>query len=120
MLPIIQGGSNSWAQVARRAMPGLQAPPAQHVPETENARKAKQTTVRIDDAEERKQLLGTTITQLIQTFRAAGGAADSVIAARQTKRGDIILHTSTVEAREELERTEGWATKVYKSARTLR
>lgn len=120
VLPIAQRGLNSWAQVVQRAMPGSRVPLAQHVPETENARKAKQTTIRIDDAEERRQLLGTTLTQLVQTFCAAGGAADSVVGARQTKRGEIILHTSTVEARVELERTEGRATKVCKSARTLR
>lgn len=101
-------------------MPGSQAPLTQQAPEAKNARRAKQITIRIDDAEERKQLLGATLTQLVQTFRAAGGAADSIIAAHQTKIGDVILHTATVEAREELERIEGWALKVCKSARTLR
>lgn len=105
--------------MAQQAAP-TQAAGAQSKPEPENARKTKRLTVRIDNEEERAQLVGATLTQLVQTFRGAGGAADSIIAARCTKLGDIILQTATVEAREELERKSDWVLRVSSSARLLR
>ncbi len=62
--------------------------------------KAKQMTVRFDDEEIRKAFAGSTSTQLVHTFRNdACLAAASIVAARRTTRGDIILNTITVEAR---------------------
>jgi len=61
-------------------------------------------TVRFDNEGTRKAFVGSTSTQLAHTFRNnAYSAAASIVAARRTTRGDIILNTTTVEARQELE-----------------
>ena len=107
----------SWAELAKRpAQPVTTLP----YPEKEDARKAKRVTVRIDDQEEKKQLMTTTLTQVVDTFRGAGGPAESIIAAHRTRGGDIVLQTTTIEAREQLEREGSWARKVCSSARILR
>ena len=64
--------------------------------------------------------MGATLTQIVETFRGAGGAADAIVAAYRTRQGDLILHTATLEARDNLERIEGWTKKVCKSVKVLR
>ncbi len=66
--------------------------------------KAKQMTLRFDNKEIRRAFAGSTSTQLVHTFRNnAYPAAASIVAARRTMRGDIILNTITIEVRQELE-----------------
>jgi len=119
--------TNSWAQVAggptphpnqaRKAVYLDSSPP----PTMADNAKAKQMTVRFDDEEIRKAFAGSTSTQLVHTFRNdACPAAASIVAARRTTRGDIILNTTTVEARQELEEATEWAKSVNPSARILR
>jgi len=83
--------------------------------------KAKQMTLRFDNKEIRRAFAGSTSTQLAHTFRNnACPAAASIVAARRTMRGDIILNTTTIEARQELEEATEWAKSVDPSARILR
>ena len=97
--PLTSPRPYSWAELAKRL--AQLTPP---YPEKEDARKAKRVTIRIDNQEEKKQLITTTITQVVDTFRGAGGPAESIIAAHRTRGGDIVLQTTTIEARERLER----------------
>jgi len=86
-----------------------------------NSAKAKQLTIRIDDAKDREQFGKATSSQLVGTFRnGACPATESIVGARRTARGDIVLHTTTVEARQELERANGWIKSANPSARILR
>jgi len=120
--------TDSWAQVLGGTPPnpgparGTVGPDSSSYPPTmiDNA-KAKQMTLRFDNEEIRKAFTGSTSTQLVHTFRNnACPAAASIVAARRTIRGDIILNTTTIEARQELEEATEWAKSVDPSARILR
>ena len=117
--PSIGPKTTSWANLVSRPSPATTSTPQAYL-EKEDARKAKRVTIRVDDQEEKKQLLAATLTQVVDTFKSAGGPAESIIAAHRARGGDIILQTATIEARESLERNEDWARRACSSARTLR
>ena len=115
------GIADSWSDVARAAASrGRIGILSSTIPAIETTRKAKQVTIRIDNEEEKNQMLQASFSQLVQTFSGGGGAADAIIAARRTGGGDVVLQVATVEAREELEKTGDWAKRNCKSARVLR
>ena len=64
--------------------------------------------------------MGATLTQIVEIFRGAGGVADAIIVAYRTRQGDLILHTATLEVRDNLEQIEGWTKRVCKSVKVLR
>lgn len=113
----------SWAKVV-----GGEAPPAMRHTETNppppsliNNAKAKQMTVRINDANIRTQMAKATSSQLVTMFKNGGcSAAESIIAARRTARADVILLMESIEARKELEAANEWVKSVTPSAKILR
>ena len=64
--------------------------------------------------------MGAILTQIVETFRGAGEAVDAIVATYRTRQGDLILHTVTLEARDNLERIEGQIKKVCKLVKVLR
>ena len=114
---------NTWATVASAQTIGQQLQqwplPSQAAPTVADARKSRQVVVRISNEEQKKLMVGTPLSQLTQVLQGLGGAATSIIATQKTRGGDILLDTASVEAKEELERDNGWIKEVHSSARIL-
>ena len=115
------GIANSQSNVARAAvLRGYIGILLLNILVIETTRKAKQVIVRIDNEEEKNQILQASFSQLVQIFSGGRGVADTIITIRRTGEGDVVLQVAIVEAREELEKTSDQVKRNYKSIRVLR
>ena len=109
----------TYAQAARgdisptnRTIPPPQAP-------TESAKQSKALRVRLADSSEALQIQQEPVETIIEALQQDIGethAARSIIAAKKLPGGDILLHTSSVEAKQSLQRDPTWVKKLGTSA----
>jgi len=84
-------------------------------------RKMKQILVRIRDTEERENATNMTSEELIKILQKSCDIhGRELVAVNGLKSGDLLFQTTTVEAREALERDTRWLTERYESAWVLR
>lgn len=84
-------------------------------------RKAKALTIRIENQEQRKMVAGLTSEQIISQLKTGQlPNTQQIIAARELKSGDISLQMASVEAREALEKEEAWLKNLAISTKILK